>query len=175
MIPRLTAPERWTFERSVHVDAPLSEVWAFHSTVDGLVALTPDWMHLHVDSIVGPDGEEDPGELITGTTLNLSVRPFGVGPRQSVTSKIVDRYRRDGEAQFVDEMVEGPFRTWEHTHLFRRDDGGTLLTDRIKYRLPMGEIGDALGVFATVGFDPMFRYRHRETRRRLDREASIDS
>lgn len=174
MIPRLAAPDRWTFERSVHIDAPLSEVWAFHSTVDGLVALTPDWLHLRVDSVVGPDGEHDPAELLTGTRLHLSVRPFGVGPRQSVTSEIVERHRGDGEARFVDEMVEGPFDHWEHTHLFRRDDAGTLLTDRVKYRLPMGELGNGLGAFATVGFDPMFRYRHRETRRRLEDRQSID-
>jgi ligand-binding SRPBCC domain-containing protein len=175
VIPHLSAPGRRTYERSVHVEAPLSDVWAFHSTVDGLIALTPDWLHLHVDSVVGPDGEDDPGELVTGTTLHLSVQPFGVGPRQSVTSVIVDRYRREGEAQFVDEMVDGPFSYWEHTHLFRRDDAGTLLTDRVTYKLPMGSIGDALGAFATVGFAPMFRFRHRETRRRLEHRGSIDS
>lgn len=175
MIPRFTAPERWTYQRSVCVDAPLGDVWAFHSTVDGLVALTPDWLCLRVDSVEGPDGEEDPAELVAGSTLRLSVQPFGVGPRQSMTSEIVDRNRRDDEAQFVDEMVEGPFRYWEHTHVFRRDDEGTLLTDRVKYRLPLGEIGAAMGGFATVGLDPMFRYRHRETRRRLEQQGSKDS
>ena len=34
------------FEREVRVSAPLSDVWEFHATADGLVALTPDWMHL---------------------------------------------------------------------------------------------------------------------------------
>jgi ligand-binding SRPBCC domain-containing protein len=157
-----------SYERSVHVDAPLPAVWKFHSKVDGLVALTPDWVGLRVEAVTGPDGEDDPEILTAGTTLELSVRPFGVGPRQSIISEITEREHGDGEAFFTDVLRDGPLPTWEHTHHLRQDDAGTLLTDRVRYRLPLRELGAVLSPFAAVGLDPLFRYRHRMTRRQLE-------
>lgn len=161
-------PGTRTYHRSVHIDAPLAEVWEFHSHVDGLVALTPDWVGLRVDNVTDPDGDDDPEILEAGTTLQLSVRPSGVGPRQSVTSEITEREHVDGEAFFTDVLREGPLPQWEHTHHFRQDDAGTLLTDRVRYRLPLGELGDVMSPFAVVGLGPLFRYRHRETRRQFE-------
>lgn len=161
-------PSTRTYQRSVHINAPLADVWEFHSHVDGLVALTPDWVQLTVDGVTGPDGDPDPEVLAAGTSIQLSVRPFGVGPRQSVTSEITERETLDGEAFFTDELRDGPLPQWEHTHHFRQDDAGTLLTDRVRYRLPLGELGTVMSPFAVVGLDPLFRYRHRETRRQLE-------
>lgn len=161
-------PGRRTYQRSVHIDAPLEEVWEFHSRVDGLVALTPEWVGLRVDSVTGPEGEDNPEILTAGSTLELSVRPFGVGPRQSVTSEITERQHADGEAFFTDVLRGGPLPQWEHTHHLRQDDAGTLLTDRVRYRLPLGDLGDLLSPVAAVGLDPLFRYRHRVTRRQLE-------
>lgn len=161
-------PGTQTYQRSVHIDAPLTAVWDFHSRVDGLVALTPAWVNLRVEEVRAADGEQDPEILDAGTTLQLSVRPFGVGPRQRVISEITERDRAEGEAFFTDVLQEGPLPKWEHTHHFRQDDGGTLLTDRVRYRLPLGEAGAVLGPFAIVGLDPLFRYRHRATRRHFE-------
>jgi ligand-binding SRPBCC domain-containing protein len=157
-----------TYERSVHIDADLDRVWAFHADISGLLALTPEWVNLRVEDVRGPDGEAEPDSLSAGTTISLSVRPFGVGPRQSFTSVIAERERSEDEAVFVDTMRDGPLPAWRHTHRFRRDDAGTLLTDHVAYRLPGGTVGTTLGPLAVVGFDPMFRYRHRETRRQLE-------
>jgi len=157
------------YQRETRVRAPLEDVWAFHSTADGLVALTPDWMGLRVESIVGPDGERDPDVLEVGAEIRASVRPFGVGPRQRWTSRIVEREREDGVARFRDEMVDGPFARWVHTHSFYAAEGGeTLARDRIEYELPGGAAGRAVSPLAVVGFEPMFRYRHRRTRELLE-------
>lgn len=157
-----------TYRRSVHIDAPLERVWAFHSRIEGLLALTPGWVGLRVERVRGPDGEMNPPELVQGTEITLSAKPFDIGPRQSFTSVIAERERGEDEAVFVDTMRDGPLPAWRHTHQFRRDDAGTLLTDRVEYRLPGGRAGQHLGPLAAVGLEPMFRYRHRETRRRLE-------
>lgn len=157
-----------TYQRRSRVDAPFDDVWAFYSGIEGLVALTPEFMHLRVEAIRGPDGERDPDVLETGTQLRLSARPFGVGPRQRWVSRIVEREERDGTAVFRDDMIEGPFREWVHTHRFEAVDGGTVVDDRVEYRFPGGPIGDAVGPLAGVGFEPMFRYRHRKTRELLE-------
>jgi len=46
-----------TYERETTVDSPFDDVWAFHSQVSGLEAVTPDWLDLRVERVIGPDGE----------------------------------------------------------------------------------------------------------------------
>lgn len=156
------------YERSTHVDAPLEVVWDFHSRASGLEALTPAWMRLRVEETVGPDGESDPDVLEAGSTVVSSVRPFGVGPRRRWTSAIRDRRREDGNALFRDEMVDGPFREWEHTHRFSADGDGTTVHDRVEYEFLGGPVGLLTDPLAVVGLAPMFRHRHRETKALLE-------
>ena len=157
------------YQRRTRVAAPLDEVWAFHSQVSGLEALTPGWMNLRVDSVTGPGGDPDPDVLETGSRIDASVRPFDGGPRQRWPSAITARERDDGSAFFRDRMEGGPFREWEHTHRFFRDGEETIVDDRVVYALPLGPASDALSPLATVGLEPMFRYRHRQTRDLLER------
>lgn len=155
-----------TFSRSVEVAAPLDEVWDFHSRVEGLETLTPDWMRLRVERTVGPDGDEAPDVLLEGARVESSIRPFGVGPRQRWGSVIEARDERDGAASVRDVMTDGPVPHWEHTHAFTAlDEDTTLVTDRVEYRLP--SLGP-LSVLGHVGLEPLFRYRHRRTRALLE-------
>jgi ligand-binding SRPBCC domain-containing protein len=144
-------------------------VWDFHSRIDGLEALTPEWMNLRVEAVRGADDEPDPDVLDAGSKIRLSMRPFGVGPRQRWVTRIVERRRDDGRGMFRDEMEGGPFRTWDHTHSFFADGDETVVVDRVEYELPGGSVGRAIGPLAVVGFEPMFRYRHRKTRELLGR------
>ncbi len=156
------------YERAVEVSAPLSEVWEFHSRASGLEALTPGWMNLRIEETRGPDGEPDPGVLEAGSTVVSTVRPFGVGPRRRWVSEITERESGEGYALFRDVMAEGPFPEWEHTHRFAEDDGRTTVHDRVEYRLPLGPLGRVAEPFGRIGFEPMFRYRHRRTRELLE-------
>lgn len=157
-----------TYTRETRVHAPFSEVWAFHSDTRGLVELTPNWMHLEIDRVLGPDGESDPDVLDAGARIEASMRPFGVGPRQPWTSVIVEREEREDQAYFVDTMEDGPFPEWRHTHRFYADGEDTIVADRVEYRLPGWKLGDLLSPLAGVGFAPMFRYRHRRTKALLE-------
>jgi len=157
-----------TYERSVRVFAPMDRVWEFHSTERGLEALTPGWMNLRVEEVRGPDGEPDPEVLEAGARIRSSIRPFGIGPRQEWVSEIVAREHREGSAYFRDVMADGPFREWTHTHLFYADGETTLLRDSVEYELPLGALGRAAGPFAKIGFEPLFRHRHRKTRELLE-------
>ncbi|QSG14737.1 SRPBCC family protein [Halapricum desulfuricans] len=158
-----------TYKRSVRVEAPFEEVWEFHATGDGLVALTPGWMHLQIEAERGPDGESDPDTLEAGSTVVSTIQPFGVGPRQRWVSEIVARERKDDYAMFRDEMAEGPFPHWVHTHSFYRDGSATLVRDFVEYDLPGGPVGRVGSPLAWVGLEPMFRYRHRKTKELLER------
>ncbi|WP_227130603.1 SRPBCC family protein [Halorubellus salinus] len=157
-----------TFTREVRVRAPFDAVWEFHSNASGLEALTPAFMELELLAVRGPDGELDPDVLETGAEIEMRMRPFGVTPAQSWTSVIVERDASDGSAYFVDEMRDGPFREWRHTHMFYADGEDTIVRDRVDYRLPLGGLGDLAGPFAKVGFEGMFRDRHKRTKRILE-------
>jgi ligand-binding SRPBCC domain-containing protein len=157
-----------TYSRLTRVDAPLSEVWDFHSRISGLEALTPGWMNLRVESVTGPDGDPDPEILETGSEIQMSMRPFGVGPRQTWTSVILDREREEETATFRDEMRGGPFEKWVHTHRFVADGEETIVDDEVEYELPGGGLGRAASPLAVVGFEPMFRTRHQATKELLE-------
>lgn len=160
-----------TYTRRTRVDAPLSAVWEFHSRVEGLEALTPGWTNLRVERVTGPDGDPDPDVLEAESRIDLSVRPFGVGPRQRVVSVITTREETPGSASFVDVMEEGPLAEWEHTHSFFADGDTTVLEDSVIYELPTA-VGRSVSPLARVGLDPLFRYRHRRTRALLDGTGS---
>ncbi|MFW6320211.1 MAG: SRPBCC family protein [Halohasta sp.] len=158
-----------TYRRRTRVRAPLEEVWAFHSDTDGLEALTPGWMGLKVESVRGPDGEPDPAELVEGTEIAMSSTPFGFLPESRWLSRIVDRREGEGYRMFRDDMLGGPFALWIHTHEFYGDGNETVLIDTVEYELPVGgPLSDRLDSAAVVGFEPMFRYRHRKTKAILE-------
>jgi ligand-binding SRPBCC domain-containing protein len=158
-----------TYTRRTRVDAPLADVWAFHSRVDGLEALTPGFMNLGIEAVRGPDGNPNPEVLMQGSEIDMTMQPFGVAPRQRWTSVITEREEEDGVAWFRDEMRDGPFPRWEHTHRFLADeDGGTVLEDRLVYELPLGALGRLFGPLGVVGFAPMFRARHQRTKEILE-------
>lgn len=156
------------FEAETHVDAPLDEVWDFHSRIDGLVDLTPNWMGMRIRSVVGPDGEPDPGILEEGSRIDVSLKPFGVIPGFSWTSVILERGREDGTAVFKDEMVEGPFKKWIHTHSFEERNGGTVVNDRVEFELPFWMLGRFGTPFFRLNARRMFSQRHKKTREILE-------
>ncbi len=171
-----------TYRRATRVAAPLDEVWAFHSRIEGLEALTPSFMNLRVHGVERPNADESADDespkvndsdgsesvLDAGTRVELSIRPFGVGPRQHWETEIVERERDDDAAYFVDEMNGGPFPYWRHAHRFFGVDGETIIVDEVTYALPGGPVGDAVSPLAVVGFEPMFRDRHRRTKQLLE-------
>jgi ligand-binding SRPBCC domain-containing protein len=157
-----------TFTYESRVDAPLEDVWEFHSTTDGLVELTPRWMRLTVEATRGPDGAPKPDVLTEGSEVDVSLKPLGILPRVTWRSVITER-ESDGEsAYFVDEMEDGPFRRWRHTHEFVADGDGTVARDKVEYALPLWMLGRAGSPAFRINARLMFGYRHRRTRKLLE-------
>jgi hypothetical protein len=52
--------------------------------------------------------------------------------------------RWDPPFRFIDVQLRGPYRLWHHTHRFEAHDGGTRMTDVVRYRLPFGLLGVAV-------------------------------
>ena len=53
---------------------------------------------------------------------------------------------------FIDEMVEGDFKSFEHSHHFMKIENGTIMIDLLRYEVPYGLVGRLVDRFY------LFRY-----------------
>ncbi len=156
-----------TYKRTTTVPASLAEVWEFHSTIDGLRALTPWWAGLTIEGVTGPDGRPNPEVLAAGSEIDMAIAPLGV----SLTrwqSRITERTYDQTEAWFVDTAVAGPMPQWEHTHTFQIVADGTAIIDEVQYQLPSG-LPAQIGQF---GMNQLFNVRHQRYQQLFAQTAS---
>ena len=61
---------------------------------------------------------------------------------------------------FTDVQLSGPFALWHHTHRFEEQNGGTLIHDVVRYRVPFGTIGLVANWLQVRGeVERIFRFR----------------
>lgn len=136
--------------REQWVPRPLSEVFDFFSRAENLGRITPPWVHFRIRSPV-------PIEMHEGALIDYTIRLAGLPLRWRTR---VSHW--EPEKRFVDEQLRGPYALWQHAHGFVQHDGGVLVTDRVRYALPMGPLGrlaHALAVRSALSaiFDHRFR------------------
>ncbi len=117
------------FEARTEIHAPTETVFDLARDID-----------LHTESMAG-SGERavrgvTHGLIGLGESVTWRATHFGVP--FTMTSRITEF---DRPHRFVDEQVSGPFRWFEHQHLFEPVSGGTLMVDRIRFRAPLGPLG----------------------------------
>ncbi len=76
------------------------------------------------------------GLIGLGQTVTFEGKHLGF--RQRLTVKVVEF---DRPHLFVDEMIEGNFKTFRHVHEFSPCDGGTLMRDTLIWTSPFGILG----------------------------------
>jgi ligand-binding SRPBCC domain-containing protein len=76
------------------------------------------------------------GQMQVGDDVTWKAWHFGIPWR--MTSEITE-YERP--RRFVDEQTRGPFARWHHEHRFHAVGDGTVMTDVVDYRSPMGPLG----------------------------------
>ena len=120
-----------TFEKLSEQWVPkkASEVWPYFCDAKNLEELTPPFLKFKVKSMSTPVIQE--GSLID-YRLSLNGIPFGWRTR-------IEEW--EPEKKFVDTQLRGPYSLWHHTHEFIPMAGGTLLRDRVRYRVPFGWLG----------------------------------
>jgi ligand-binding SRPBCC domain-containing protein len=120
----------YILERKELVRAPLAEVFKFFEDPGNLQDITPGWMHFR-------DMTKGYPPMRVGQTTVHQLRWFGVKLRWE--SHIVEY---DPPARFVDVQTRGPYRSWRHEHIFEEVQEGTLVTDHVRYSLPLGILGE---------------------------------
>jgi ligand-binding SRPBCC domain-containing protein len=121
-------------EREQIVKRPLEEVFEFFARAENLERITPPWLSFRV--LTPAPIDVGPGTLI-GYRLRLHGVPLGWTSRIELWEK---------ERRFVDQQVRGPYRLWRHLHEFVPAGRSTCVRDRVEYALPLGWLGDRLGL-----------------------------
>ncbi|MCD6028124.1 MAG: Cell division inhibitor [Thermomicrobiales bacterium] len=145
------------------IPAAVAALRAWHASPGAFERLTPPWMTVRVVDGVGG--------IAPGDWKRLRV---GAGP-VGVSWTLVHHDAEDGTG-FVDEQLEGPFPSWEHEHRFLPGgSAGSILEDRIFYRLPFGKIGQVVADRQLQHrLDDLFRFRHQRTQLDLARHSAAD-
>ncbi len=141
------------FKRSVRIERPAAEVFAWHERPGAFGRLCPPWERVEVTA--------HEGGIRDGARVSLRTK---IGPLWA-RWEIVHRDYVAGR-QFRDVLLRGPFAKWEHLHLIEPAGANAcVLTDEIRYRLPLGALGRWGGAaFTRRQLARMFAYRHAVTK-----------
>ena len=115
------------------VDRPIDAAFAFFADARNLERLTPSFLKFRVLGSSTPT-------LRQGTLIDYRLSLHGVPMHWQSR---IESWQPDH--QFVDVQVRGPYQFWQHTHDFEEYRGGTIVRDRVRYQMPLGGFGDALG------------------------------
>jgi ligand-binding SRPBCC domain-containing protein len=147
--------KRATFELSTTawLPQPVDEVFSFFGDAHNLNVITPPWLHFEVLTA-------KPIAMRAGTLIDYRIRLRGLPIKWRTRISLWEPSRR-----FIDEQLRGPYLEWIHTHTFDSVDGGTLMKDTVRYRVPGGALINRLFVERDVA--RIFRYRLEALRRQF--------
>jgi ligand-binding SRPBCC domain-containing protein len=131
------------------VPRPLPEVFAFFAAAENLERITPPELRFRIITAL-------PIRMGAGTLIDYRLNLFGV-PFTWCTR--ITQWRPP--FLFTDEQLKGPYHTWIHTHSFEEVDGGTLVRDVVRYRLPLFPFGEAALPLVRLQLGRIFGHRRR--------------
>lgn len=138
----------YEYNKVQFIKKDIQTVFDFFKDANNLGEITPKKLKFTITSQSTPEIQE--GTVFT-YKLQLNKIPF------SWTTHIENW---DAPNIFTDYQQKGPYQVWYHTHSFYELDQGTLMIDNVKYRLPLGFIGDLFGLaFVKNNIKDIFNYR----------------
>ena len=130
------------------VPQSLDQTFSFFKKSKNLEPLTPERMNFKIV-------EQSTDKVTEGTTIDYRLRLHGIP--FAWQSKITEW---EPNKRFADIQTKGPYSFWHHTHEFEEKNGGTLLKDRVLYRVPFGIVGDLLAHhFVRRDIESIFSFR----------------
>ncbi|MBX0323465.1 SRPBCC family protein [Halomicroarcula sp. F13] len=111
--------------RETRIDAPRERVFDLARHVEAHVATMPNEEAVRGSGLLGP------GDVVT-----FRAPQFGVS--FELTAEVVEFER---PRQFRDVQRDGVFGSLSHEHTFASVDGGTVMTDDVRFSMPLDPLG----------------------------------
>ena len=130
------------------VPQTIKQTFSFFKEAKNLERLTPKFLNFKILN-------QSTQEIEDGTILTYRLSIHGIPFKWK--SKITDW---NPASKFSDIQLKGPYNYWYHTHSFEERNGGTIIKDRVLYKVPFGFIGDlVVGNFIKKDLETIFSYR----------------
>ncbi|MBK7265176.1 MAG: hypothetical protein IPI12_02320 [Ignavibacteriales bacterium] len=148
---------KFKFEKSVVIKAGLRELFNFHLNTQNITIISSPFPV--IEKI-----EMSSNPLKTDSTVSLLLNFLII--RQNWIMKISEVKPFE---VVTDIQVKGPFKVWEHKHIFEETKAGVKMTDNIIFSPPWGVIGLLTLPLLYLQLYLMFSDRHRRTRNFFER------
>jgi len=143
---------------------PVSQkkAWQFFSNPINLSEITPPWLSFRLTQTV-------PNSIHAGMLISYRLKPL-FGLPVTWISEITHVYEPD---YFIDEQRFGPYKFWQHQHLFKAFGDGTQVRDIIHYAIGYGILGRLVQRFiVSPRLEDIFDYRH-EKLKQIFRDSPV--
>ncbi|QDK38082.1 TIGR01777 family oxidoreductase [Bdellovibrio sp. NC01] len=144
--PHKQGEEIFYAEQFVNVQP--QDLFPFFKDPHNLEQITPPTLNFAISKVSTKEIEQ-------GTLIDYNLKIHGV-PAKWKTE--IDEWKPP--FKFVDNQLKGPYTLWHHTHEFKPFCGGTLMIDRVRYKLPFGYFGWlAANKFVRKDVEGIFNFR----------------
>ena len=141
---------------TLQLSVPRARAFAFFADAENLARITPPELAFTIRTPL-------PIELKEGALIDYTIGLHGIPMRWRTR---INRWIPNEE--FVDEQLRGPYAKWVHQHRFRDDrHGGTIIDDEVRYRLPMGMLGNLVHPVVRMQLRHIFSHRSASVRKLL--------
>lgn len=145
------------YEHRFRVQAPIEAVAEFHSYPDAMAAITPPPIFVQVHSA--------PPRVVEGQQMDFTM---WLGP---LPLRWQARFEDVTATGFVDRMVQGPLRAWQHRHRFVAVDAAqTDVVDELEVAVRRHPLWGPVGLGMSLNLPVLFAYRQWQTRRLLEQQ-----
>ena len=135
------------FETSVALKLDRVSVFDFFSDAGNLERITPPELRFRIVTL-------QPIQIRQNARIDYQLRLYGIPFSWQTEITFWNPPHK-----FIDSQIRGPYRSWIHTHHFQEADGGTLMHDRVEYKLPFSPFGELLFPLIQRQIKRIFSYR----------------
>ena len=122
------------FEHKTEVENTIEEAFAWHERKGAFRRLMPPWEL--AEEVRADDNLKEGSQRIFR---------FPMGPIKM--NWVAQHTGYNPPHSFEDKMLKGPFKSWHHTHKFETvGENNALIHDKVRYKLPMGFLGNLVVV-----------------------------
>ena len=150
------------FRQSFVVQSSIERVWHFYTNVKHLEVITPKQIDLQIIKTTSEN-------IVQGQEILVSGKIFEV---IKITRKMIwhSKITFLKKYEYTDEMLEGPFKKWRHTHKFHNimDGEQTEIIDEVEFELPYGILGKLFEGYANKQLQNIFEHRKIATVKALE-------